>query len=233
MPDSEFQSQSTLPTSSEGPDYPQKISSELAVLLNPQSEVAQSLVGSASKLRHMYIDAGIRSFCFTADEEGVGTTFVAANVAAAMASMGLRTLLIEANLLRPRMARMFDLPQGSAGLGDWLEDLDDGRSWLTFMHPVYPGLAVVPAGKVDPSVASAFSVEWTALVSELVRAFDAVILDAPSLRDEASLLPILAVAECTVVVARQDVSKVASFAKFEDLIAKSNSRFGGYVYLGK
>lgn len=232
MPNSGTQRQTGQQIVTTVPEFPANVSNEIAVLVDPNSGFAQAMLASATKLKQMYVDGGVRSFCFTADGPQTGTTVVSVNIAAALAAMGLKTLLIEANFSRPRLARMFDLPADRPGLAEWIAALHEPQSWSLFISPAYPGLAIVHAGKAGSVPAGALTSVLPQLVSELSRIFDVVLLDAPPLEDEIGLLPALASAECTIVVARQDMSKVGNMTRFEDIVRKSHSRLGGFIYLG-
>lgn len=223
------------PVASAGPNYPANVSSELSVLVDPQSRFAREMFACATKLKQMHIDNGVRSLCFTADANETGTTVVAANVAAAFATMGLRTLLIEANFMRPRLARMFDLPPERFGLSEWVSGLEEGHSWVLFMNPVYPYLVVVHAGHETATAAAtaALAKELPYIVDELSRTFDIILFDAPSMAEPDAILPVLSAVEMVVAVARENVTKIKNLVQLDDLIAKSRAKFGGFIYVDR
>lgn len=68
---------------------------------------------------------GIRRLLVTSTVSGDGKTIVAANLGVAYAQAGYRTVLVSADLRRPRLERLFDVEVGQAGLA---EALRDGRS---------------------------------------------------------------------------------------------------------
>ncbi len=125
---------------------PSHVAKELTVILDPAAPVSRALQSVTSQLQHMYVDAGVRSFCFIGDIPRSGTTVVAANVAASFAMNGSRALLIETNFRSPRLAKMFGLDATRPGLSDWLAGIGNVDSWTGFMQLAYPGLVVIPAG---------------------------------------------------------------------------------------
>ena len=58
---------------------------------------------------------------FTSAVPGEGKSYCSLNYAAALAQQGLRTLLIDGDLRRPRIHRIFALPSGKPGLTDCLK----------------------------------------------------------------------------------------------------------------
>jgi capsular exopolysaccharide synthesis family protein len=67
-------------------------------------------------------EKGCRTLLVTSPGAGEGKTVVAANLAASMAHMGKRVVLIDANLRRPRLHAVFNV-ENKNGFGDMLGDL--------------------------------------------------------------------------------------------------------------
>ena len=61
-----------------------------------------------------------RSVIFTSALPGEGKSFTAANYALSLASRGQRTLLVDADLRRPRLHAIFGVKRESTGLVDYL-----------------------------------------------------------------------------------------------------------------
>jgi capsular exopolysaccharide synthesis family protein len=124
-------------------------------------------------------------------EEGKSTT--ASNLAVVLAESGLRTLLVDADLRRPRAKLFLGVPDGRGlqeALGGSL-DLSD----LIFQTRV-PGLWILRSGRTaeDPAALLA-SPRSERVFSDLRRAADIVICDAP---------PVLPVADASILAERAD-----------------------------
>ena len=79
---------------------------------------------------------------------GEGRSYITANLAVLFSQMGKRTLVIDADLRKPRQHRIFGLP-GKIGLSALLA----GRAGAEVMCdiPQLPGLTVLPAGVLPPN----------------------------------------------------------------------------------
>ena len=107
--------------------------------------------------------------------EGKSTT--AANLAVSFAQLGHRVLIIDADLRRPSLGRMFDLT-GHPGLTDILAH---GRAWKDAVYPTeLDNLQVLPTGGVPHNPTELLSSNaMSALLEQLQSTFDTIIVDAP------------------------------------------------------
>jgi len=211
--------------------YPTHVASELAVMVAPGSDTAERMVAVASQLQHVHVDLGVRSFCFIGDEKKVGTTVVAANVAAAFAMSGQRTILVETNLRSPRIAAMFGIDKSKPGLSEWMAGLGDVQSWAGYMQPAYPNLMVMAAGNALKEGEAYLATELRGLILEMSRMFDVVICDCAPMSDVSGTLAAVAAVERTIMVARANRSRLNALLAFQDVVKNCGGVIGGSVLL--
>ena len=129
-----------------------------------------------------------RFITITSPTSGEGKTTVAANLAASLAESGRRTLVVDADLRRPRLHEVFGVSNSQG-----LVDLVDGScvDSLDFVIPISKGLWFLPAG-VAPFGGPGLIHEASTreILERLGREFDAVVLDAP---------PVLAVSDARIL----------------------------------
>lgn len=133
----------------------------------------------AAVLHDAHGTSGLQVVMVASAVAGEGKTLTACNLAMTLSqSYRRRVLLIDADLRRPALQRMFRL-NASAGLADGLES--DTESKLT-VRQVSPRLAVLPAGRpsADP-MAGLTSDRMHRLLQEAKETFDWVIVDTPPL----------------------------------------------------
>jgi exopolysaccharide transport family protein len=136
-------------------------------------------------------EEGSRSIVVTSTGPGEGKSLVASNLAMALAQAGERVLLVDADMRRPRVHRIFDKPQ-KPGLSNVL--VGDARAADTVHKTGVPGLWVMPAGVHPPNPAELLgSKRCKEFMASLEEHFDWVIVDTP---------PVMAVTDSAVVVHR-------------------------------
>lgn len=142
----------------------------------------------AASLHHAQLVNGIRTVLITSANGGDGKTLTSANLALTLSESYRRNvLLIDADLRRPSLHDIFDVPNVH-GLNDGLKAASDVR--LSVIR-ISPTLTLLPAGRPDPDpMSSLTSPRMSEILREAADRFDWVIVDtAPiGLLADASLL---------------------------------------------
>ncbi len=124
-------------------------------------------------------------------EEGKSAT--ATNLAMVLAQSGLRTILVDADLRRPRAGKFLDVPPGPGfreALEGWRELVD------VIQVSEVPGLAVLRSGDRPADPASLLSgPDLNRVFAELRKAADFIVCDAP---------PVLPVADASILAEKAD-----------------------------
>jgi protein-tyrosine kinase len=191
-------------------------SPELVTLLQPFSVQAEAIraVRSQVTMRLSKPDAVRQAMAVISPSSGDGKTYFAANLAVALAQLGGRTLIVDADLRGPRQHEVFKV-NNSAGLSSLLS----GRSETQVIQSVegVPGLFVLPCGPIPPNPLELIErPAFGLLVRELTSKFDHVVIDtaAASLGSDACVVA----AKCgaALVLTRRNENRIESL---QDLVA--------------
>jgi capsular exopolysaccharide synthesis family protein len=152
---------------------------------------------------------GAGTFLFTGARPGEGTSFVAMNFAAALARQGFRTLLIDANLVRPGLDTVFFEKPNSNGLASFLAG-KSGTGRACRPTPI-PELYLLGAGPVDPASADLLAGRrMSLLIEDARRWFHRIVIDAPSLAESSDALVTAAHADHVITVINETTPRRAA-----------------------
>ena len=126
-------------------------------------------------------------------EEGKST--IASNLAVALAQMGRRVVLVDGDMRRPTLHRMFKTVEREPGLSNYLAELDVELEDV--VHPTdESSVYVLPCGTTPPNPAELLGApKMKELLDRLSQEYDTVLVDSP---------PVLPFADGPVIAAQVD-----------------------------
>jgi succinoglycan biosynthesis transport protein ExoP len=184
----------------------------VASAARPNGALAEAARGLRTSLMFLGVDEPLRRLMVTSANSGEGKSLVAANLATVYAQAGRRTVLVSADLRRPRVDEMYSVPPSTVGLSDVIAGLSEGRlssngqasagSNLEYalvealLRTSVEGLFLLPAGKLPPNPAELLGSQRAAEVLDALSGLvDVLVIDTP---------PILAVTDAAVLASRAD-----------------------------
>ena len=145
-------------------------------------------------------DRRLRSILLTSASPSEGKSTVAAHLAATHAGQHKRTLLIDGDLRRPSVHRLYQVPN-SVGLSNVLMQQISWRDAVIRIGDA-GGLDVLPAGPATRRASDLIGMGLAELIDEATREYDLVVLDAPPLLGFAEPLQMATAVDGVIVVAR-------------------------------
>ncbi|MBN8490171.1 MAG: polysaccharide biosynthesis tyrosine autokinase [Burkholderiales bacterium] len=212
------------------PEERRKISPELVTLNQPFSLQAESFRAIRSQMMmRVFIESdGPRpALAVVSPDTGDGKTYFAANLAVALAQLGGRTLLVDADMRGPRQHEVFNLGN-NAGLSGILS----GRAESQVVQQVQgvPSLFVLPVGITPPNpVELVERPAFGLLIRELCSKFDHVIVDTPALVYGSDATVIAARCGSAVVIARRNESRVGSLQDLVAMLTGTPAKLAGVI----
>jgi protein-tyrosine kinase len=191
-------------------------SKDLIAAYEPDSPAVEHLRGLRSQLLLRWFEAGPdnAALAVVSPGAGEGRSYIAANLAVLFAQMGKRTLLIDADLRRPRQHRIFGLPERSG-----LSALLAGRAGPEVMVdiPQLPGLTVLPAGVLPPNPQELLSrPQFQRLMTSLRGSYEVILVDTPAGSQWADAATVAARAGAALMVTCRDRSSTPRVIKLSD-----------------
>lgn len=147
-------------------------------LAGDRGAAAEAMRQVRTNLRFVSVDNPPRSIVVTSANQGEGKSTIATHLASLLAESGQPTVLIDADLRRPVLAKVFDV-DGSVGLTQVVAGSVDLADAL--VSTTQKDLWLLPAGRIPPNPSEIVgSARMQNLVAGLAESFT-VIIDAPPL----------------------------------------------------
>lgn len=167
---------------------------ELAPLINDHSPTTEAYRVLRTNLQFASVDRPLRTLMVTSPAPSEGKSMTASNLAAAVARAGRQVILVDTDLHRPRLHRVFNVTNNVGVTSALLADHPSSEGLL--QETQIPGLRVLTAGPLPPNPAELLgSSRMKDLLADLNTHADMVILDTP---------PVVALADAAILSSHTD-----------------------------
>lgn len=151
----------------------------IEALVNPRSPAVESFRGLRTNLQFATINQEVRSLVLTSARPGDGKTSTVANLGIVLAQGGQDVILIDGDLRKPRLHKLFSNVTNRSGLTNLLLATDgelDGHLQRTDI----PGLRLLTTGPLPPNPPDLLnSARMHQIVDQLGQMADIVLIDTP------------------------------------------------------
>jgi len=199
---------------------------ELPLLTKPRSSSAEAFRALRSNIKFSQVDKPIRTLLITSALQLEGKTILSANLALAFSIAGVRTALVDGDLRRPAIHRIFgkerdmgltNILVGEAKLEDCLIEVAENLFILT-SGPTPPN----PVEMLD-------SQRMKDLLKELGERFEVVILDSPPVLGLADAQVLSAICDGTLMVVKSGATRRGVFRQAQQALEKVGGKILGIV----
>jgi len=167
------------------------------------SSIAESYRQLRTALLLSSADHAPRTLLVTSSQPAEGKTTTSVNMAISLAQTGSAVLIVDADLRRPRVHKIFGL-KNTRGLCNYLAGDCDLAS---LVQVALPNLYVLPVGPLPPNPAELLgSAKMRQVVEMLASNFDYVVIDSPPVSSFADSLILSSMVEGVIIVVKGGVT---------------------------
>lgn len=199
----------------------------LGFLEDTHSAFAESFRTLRTGVMLSSIDTPYKVIGITSSIPNEGKTTVSVNLALVLGQLK-KTLLIDADLRRPALAKGLGLPAGAAGLSNYIA----GTATLEeCIHSFHDGaIAVIPGGQIAPNPLELLaSSRFSELLQLLAGSYDQIILDTPPTQAVSDALVIGTLADAMVYVVKADATPINTIKAGLSRLRQANDNVMGIV----
>lgn len=154
-----------------------ELAPELLVHERPASGIAEAARSLRTNLMFMNPDKPYKRILVTSAAPSEGKTTVAVSIAVSLAQGGQRVCIVDCDLRRPRLHRIFDRA-GDIGVMNVI--LGEATIEEVAKPTIVPNLYCIPCGPIPPNSADVVASEkFRRLLDDLSLHFDRIVLDSP------------------------------------------------------
>ncbi|MBC6316287.1 CpsD/CapB family tyrosine-protein kinase [Listeria grandensis] len=201
---------------------------KLIAKLSPKSPHSEQFRSIRTNIEYSSVDKEIKSVLITSSEPDSGKSIICANLAVVFAQQGKKTLLIDGDLRKPTVKKIF--PEAKThGLTGILTNK------ITIQDAIcdtdVKDLYVLPAGIVPPNPSELLgSAKMQQVYAELYEQFDQIIFDTPPIQLVVDAQLLCSLVDGSILLVRNDHSSKENSKKALEKLQSGKARVLGSIF---
>ena len=200
---------------------------ELIASNQPRSILSEAYRNIRTSLLLSFSEQPPRKIVVTSANPLEGKTTTLINTAISLSQTGARVLIVDADMRRPRVHKVFDRKNG-AGLSNFLSG--NTKLWTVIHRSNIDNLYYIPAGPVPPNPAELIGSNlFRDMVQALAERFDHVLIDAPPLAGFADSVILSTMVDGVILVVSSGKTPRMSLQRAKEALHQVHAKILGVV----
>ena len=203
--------------------------SELVLEKYPKAIVSENIKSLRTNLQFTAIDKNLKTILVTSTNAGEGKSFVSANLAISFAQTEKKVLLVDCDLRKGRIHRLFDVPN-TDGLSNLLTDSLENAGY--YIHGTgIRNLDIMTCGTYPPNPSELLaSKKNRKLITELRRRYDIIIFDGAPIGGLADSVILASMMDETLIVVKDGFTSRSDLMAARGELKKVGAKIAGVVF---
>ena len=204
---------------------------ELMVQKFPKSAVSESIKALRTNLQFSSVDSGFKTVLITSSLASEGKSFVSSNLAISFAQSGKKVLIVDCDLRKGRLHKIFRLPN-TLGLSNLLAD-DITKYGKYIQRTGIANLYMITRGAYPPNPSELLgSKKNRALIEKLKNKFDIIIFDGAPCNGVTDSVIMSAIVDEVLIVTKDAATPKNMLESTKEMLQKVNAPIAGVVMNG-
>jgi len=206
-----------------------EVSEDIVAAYQPFSYQVEALRALRSQLMVRWFtgEDDRRTLAVVSPGRGEGRSYLAANLAVVFSQLGERTLLIDADMRRPRQHLLFNL-ENRSGLSSILSNRGEDNDIRRI--PSFMDLSVLCAGPIPPNPQELLGrPQFAMLLENMAKEYDVILIDTPAAVEYADAQTIALRANGALLLARSQETRAADLRALARTLTHSGIAVVGSV----
>jgi len=195
---------------------------------NPKSPISEAYRVLRTNIQYSSIDKPLKTIVVTSSKPMEGKTTTVVNLAVSFAQTGKRVLLIDSDLRKPKIHKIFSL-SNKTGLTNLIVAHDDDFVKYIRLCEI-PNLEILPCGTIPPNPSELLSSNtFINFIHEMGEIYNIILLDAPPVGSVTDAAIISAFVDGTILVANSGHVEIEALKRSKELLTNVNANIIGVV----
>ena len=200
----------------------------LITVTQPRAPVSEAFRSLRANLQFASIDVPVHSLLVTSASPEDGKTTIAANLGSVIAQSGREVVVVDTDLRRPKIHKMFQLSNRLGLTNQFIQtqDLFDG----TIKNTEIANLHVITSGNLPPNPSELLgSGRMTEILHQLSGQFNTIILDTPPMLAVSDALVLAPLVDGVLLVVKPTVTKRVALKRVIEQVQQVKANLLGVV----
>ena len=207
------------------------IGDELLVDKYPKSIVSESIKSLRTNLQFSSVDDGFKTILVTSSNASEGKSFVSSNLAISFAQANKKVLLVDCDLRKGHLHKLFNLPNLNGFSTLLTDDLANYKKYIKKTH--IKNLSIIPRGVYPPNPSELLgSQKCKDLIAALKAKYDIIIFDGAPCNGVTDSVIMATNVDETLIVVRDARTPKNTLDTTRDSLKKVNAHITGIVLNG-
>lgn len=202
---------------------------DLVVASSPKSIISEGFRTLRTNLQFSIVDSKLRTIAVVSSMQGEGKSFVSANLACAFAQAGEKVLLVDCDMRRGRLHKIFNISNHNGFSNLLISDIKNYDSYV--QKTEIKNLSVLPMGAVPPNPAELLASSKNEKLIELFKEdYDIIIYDCVPVTGLTDSLIMSKLVDKTVVVAASKMTPIELLQNTKKSLINVGANLAGVVF---
>ena len=194
---------------------------------NPKSPVSEAYRVLRTNIQFSSVDKPLKTILVTSSGPMEGKTTTIANLAVIFAQCGSKVLLIDTDLRRPILHKVFML-LNDRGLTNLLTSQNNTVSFI--QHDVVKNLDVLTSGTIPPNPSELLSSNaMKNFIEKVKNTYNIILMDSPPVVSVTDASIISTYADATILVVKSGKTEIETVKRAQEILEKVNANIIGVV----
>ena len=193
---------------------------DLVNVKSPKSPIAESLRSIRTNIQYLASDKKQKIICLTSSISGEGKTYISMNLASIISLTGEKTLLIGADMRKPKISNTFQL-NNSIGLSSFLSNQNTKEEIIN--KTKIENLDIILSGPIPPNPSELLNLEkMKSFIEELKEEYKYIIIDTPPIGLVTDGIILMNYSDINLYIVRQNYTTKEMLYNLKDIVHNNN-----------